>query len=42
VLLHKGRVLFSGDVPDMLKAAQADSMQSAFMRLTQGAGAEDA
>ena len=42
VLLHKGRVRFSGHVPDMLEAAQADSLRSAFMRLTQMPGAEAA
>ena len=35
VLLHKGRVLFSGAGPEMLKAGQADSIASAFLRLTQ-------
>ena len=42
VLLHKGRALFSGHVPDMLKTAQADSVPSAFMRLTQSPDAEAA
>jgi ABC-2 type transport system ATP-binding protein len=42
VLLHKGRTLFSGHVPEMLKAAQADSTPSAFMRLTQSPDAEAA
>jgi ABC-2 type transport system ATP-binding protein len=42
VLLHKGRILFTGHVPEMLEAAQADSMPDAFLRLTRGRDAEAA
>jgi ABC-2 type transport system ATP-binding protein len=41
VLLHKGRVLFSGGVPELLVAARATSVRTAFMRLTGGMAAED-
>ena len=34
VLLHKGCVRFSGAVPDLLEAAQANNLRSAFMRVT--------
>jgi ABC-2 type transport system ATP-binding protein len=34
VLLHQGRVLFSGGVPELLVAGRADSVRAAFMRLT--------
>jgi ABC-2 type transport system ATP-binding protein len=34
VLLHKGRVLFSGMVTQMLEGAQRDSVQAAFKALT--------
>jgi ABC-2 type transport system ATP-binding protein len=35
VLLHKGRVHFAGTVPELLTTAQADTLRSAFMRVTQ-------
>ena len=34
VLLHKGCVRFSGAVPNLLEAAQANNLRSAFMRVT--------
>jgi ABC-2 type transport system ATP-binding protein len=34
VLLHKGGVRFSGPVPNLLEAAQADNLRNAFMRVT--------
>lgn len=34
VVLHKGRVLFSGTVPDMIKHAGADNVRDAFRILT--------
>jgi ABC-2 type transport system ATP-binding protein len=40
VLLHKGRVLFSGSVPELLVVARADSVRNAFMSLTGSIGAE--
>jgi ABC-2 type transport system ATP-binding protein len=42
VLLHKGRVRFAGLVPDLLDLAQATSLRSAFMRVTEEARAEAA
>ena len=33
VLLHKGRVLFSGRAPALLELAQAESLRAAFLRL---------
>ena len=42
VLLHKGRVCFAGLVPDLLDLAQAPSLRSAFMRVTEEARAEAA
>jgi ABC-2 type transport system ATP-binding protein len=42
VLLHKGRVHFAGLVPDLLDLAQAPSLRSAFMRVTEEARAESA
>jgi len=33
VLLHKGRVLFSGPAPALLELSQADSLRTAFLRL---------
>jgi ABC-2 type transport system ATP-binding protein len=42
VLLHKGRVRFAGLVPDLLDLAQAASLRSAFMRVTEEARAEPA
>jgi ABC-2 type transport system ATP-binding protein len=40
ILLHQGRVLFSGSVPELLVAAQADSVRNAFMSLTGSVAAE--
>jgi ABC-2 type transport system ATP-binding protein len=37
VLLHKGRVRFAGPAPKLLEAAQASTLRSAFMRLTEPA-----
>jgi ABC-2 type transport system ATP-binding protein len=34
VLLHKGCVRFSGPVPDLLEAARASNLRSAFMHVT--------
>jgi ABC-2 type transport system ATP-binding protein len=34
VLLHKGCIRFSGAVPNLLEAAQANNLRSAFMRVT--------
>jgi ABC-2 type transport system ATP-binding protein len=34
VVLHLGRVLFSGGVPELLVAGRADNVRAAFMRLT--------
>ena len=34
VLLHKGRVLYSGDVPGLLAVAHADNLNDAFRALT--------
>jgi ABC-2 type transport system ATP-binding protein len=42
VLLHKGRVRFAGLVPDLLDLAQAPSLRSAFMRVTDEARVEAA
>jgi ABC-2 type transport system ATP-binding protein len=42
VLLHKGRVRFAGLVPDLLDLAQAPSLRSAFMRVTEEARVEAA
>ena len=42
VLLHKGRVRFSGLVPDLLGIAQAGNLRGAFMRVTEDARAEAA
>jgi ABC-2 type transport system ATP-binding protein len=42
VLLHKGRVRFSGFVPDLLGIAQAGNLRGAFMRVTEEARAEAA
>jgi len=36
VLLHKGRVLFTGPAPALLELTQADSLRSAFLRLVDG------
>jgi ABC-2 type transport system ATP-binding protein len=41
VLLHQGRVLFSGAVPELLVAGRADSVRKAFMKLTGSMAAED-
>ncbi len=35
VLLHKGRVRFAGSVPSLLEVAQASTLRSAFMRVTE-------
>jgi ABC-2 type transport system ATP-binding protein len=35
VLLHKGRVRFSGPVPRLLAAAEATNLRTAFMRMTE-------
>jgi ABC-2 type transport system ATP-binding protein len=40
VLLHQGRVLFSGSVPELLVVARADSVRKAFMSLTGSIAAE--
>ena len=42
VLLHKGRVRFSGPAPNLLAYAQSDNLRGAFMRVTESlrAGAE--
>ena len=37
VVLHRGRVLASGDVADVVTAAGATDMRSAFIALTGGA-----
>jgi len=42
VLLHKGRVRFSGPVPDLLGVAQAANLRGAFMRVTEDTRAEAA
>jgi ABC-2 type transport system ATP-binding protein len=42
VLLHKGRVRFSGPVPDLLHLAHAQTLRDAYMRVTAGARAEAA
>jgi len=42
VLLHKGRVRFSGLVPDLLRVAQAGNLRGAFMRVTEDTHAEAA
>jgi ABC-2 type transport system ATP-binding protein len=42
VLLHKGRVRFAGLVADLLDLAQAPSLRSAFMRVTEAAHADEA
>jgi ABC-2 type transport system ATP-binding protein len=42
VLLHKGRVLFSGRGPALLALAEADSLRGAFLRLVGRAGAGEA
>jgi ABC-2 type transport system ATP-binding protein len=41
VLLHQGRVLFVGTVPELLVAGRADSVRKAFMRLTGSTATED-
>jgi ABC-2 type transport system ATP-binding protein len=41
VLLHQGRVLFSGSVPELLVAGRADSVRKAFMKLTGSMATED-
>jgi ABC-2 type transport system ATP-binding protein len=38
VLLHKGRVLFSGRAPSLIERTQADSLRQAFLRLVDGTG----
>ena len=42
VLLHKGRVRFAGSVPGLLEVAQASTLRSAFMRVTENTLAEAA
>ena len=42
VLLHKGRVRFAGPVPNLLEVAQASTLRSAFMRVTENTLAEAA
>jgi ABC-2 type transport system ATP-binding protein len=42
VLLHKGRVRFAGPVPALLEVAQASTLRSAFMRVTENPLAEAA
>ena len=42
VLLHKGRVLFAGPVPDCSRLRRPTACASAFMRLTESADAEAA
>jgi ABC-2 type transport system ATP-binding protein len=41
VLLHKGRVLFSGSVPELLAVARTNSVRTAFMSLTGSTAAEN-
>jgi ABC-2 type transport system ATP-binding protein len=41
VVLHEGRVLFSGTVPDLLVVARTNSVRTAFMRLTGSIASED-
>ena len=42
VLLHKGHVRFAGSVPNLLEVAQASTLRSAFMRVTENTLAEAA
>ena len=42
VLLHKGRVRFSGRVPNLLDVAEAGNLRGAFMRITENPLAEAA
>jgi ABC-2 type transport system ATP-binding protein len=42
VLLHRGRVHFSGPVPSLLETAQASTLRGAFMRVTENPRAEAA
>jgi ABC-2 type transport system ATP-binding protein len=42
VLLHRGRMRFSGRVPELLGLAQAGTLRSAFMRVTEEGRAEAA
>lgn len=42
VLLHKGRVRFSGLMPDLLDLAQAGTLRGAFIRITEDTRAEAA
>jgi ABC-2 type transport system ATP-binding protein len=42
ILLHKGKILLTGSVPDMLKAAGTDNMRDAFRILTGTTNAEAA
>lgn len=42
VLLHNGRIRFSGPVPDLLGLAQSGSLRGAFMRVTEEPRAEAA
>ncbi|MFN3868018.1 MAG: ATP-binding cassette domain-containing protein [Hyphomicrobiaceae bacterium] len=40
VLLHKGRVLFTGTIPEMLAASGASDMRKAFRIMTESAGSD--
>jgi ABC-2 type transport system ATP-binding protein len=42
VLLHRGRVRFTGPVPQLLETAQASNLRGAFMRVTESTRAEAA
>jgi ABC-2 type transport system ATP-binding protein len=41
VLLHKGRVLFAGGVPELLATAGRDTIRSAFKAMTGGSAGDD-
>jgi ABC-2 type transport system ATP-binding protein len=41
VLLHKGRILFAGGVPELLAAAGRDTVRSAFKAMTGGSADEN-
>jgi ABC-2 type transport system ATP-binding protein len=42
VVLHLGRVLAAGDVPDVIRSAGATDMRGAFTALTGGAAGREA